>query len=157
VSAEEIEQLVLDRSLARETFGDEVIAYIWGKAAGSYADAARSELSTDGRFQLLYTAALQAAFATLAAHGLRVKSTANHYKTFYALRKLAPSLDAHGLAFEEMRATRNDSVYGAFHNEAELAAHLSEAVAFMPASLAALRCAILTARPGISPRLPHIE
>lgn len=157
MSEAEIEQLVADRSLAREAFDDDAIAYPWAKAAASYADAQRPELNTNSRFQLLYTAALQTASATLAAHGLRVKSTANHYKTFYALRKLNPALDAHGLAFDEMRGMRNDSVYGAFDDEAELAAHLSEALAFMPGALAALRSAILSVRPGLSARLPHIK
>lgn len=114
-------------------------------------------LSAEAAFQLLYNGALQAAIATLAAHGFRVKSTANHYKTFYALRKLDDALEPHGTAFDEMRATRNDSVYEPTHDEEELADHLSEARVFMPGALNALRAAIVAVRPGIEARLPHIR
>lgn len=95
--------------------------------------------------------------AMLAAHGLRVKSTANHYKTFFALRKLDNSLEPHGAMFDEMRGTRNDSVYDATANEARVTEHLSEAREAVPESLAALRTAILAVRPGIAARLPHIR
>lgn len=157
MSNAEIEQLLADRSLVRETFRDEQVAWIWSQAVASYTDAGVPGLSMDGAFQHLYTAALQAALATLAAHGLRVKSTANHYKTFYALRKLADALESHGASFDEMRAMRNDSVYGPSRDEEELADHLSEARTFMPGSLAALRAAIIAVRPGIEARLPHIR
>jgi hypothetical protein len=157
VSDAEIELLVADRSLVRERFSDEQVATIWAKAATSYADAAVPSLSTVGAFQHLYTAALQASIATLAAHGLRVKSTANHYKTFYALRKLDETLEPHGADFDEMRATRNDSVYEPTHDEEEVVERLTEAREFMPASLSVLRSAIIAVRPGIEARLPHIR
>jgi hypothetical protein len=157
VSETEIEQLVADRSLARETFLDEQVASIWAKAAASYADAGIPGLSSEGAFQHLYTAALQGSIATLAAHGLRVKSTANHYKTFYALRKLGTALEPHGASFDDMRGTRNDSVYEPTHDAEELAELLSEARMFMPDSLSALRTAIIAVRPGIEARLPHIR
>lgn len=156
MSEAEIEQLVADRSLAREAFSDDQVAAMWAKVAASYADAAVPGLSTSGAFQCLYTAALQASMTTLAAHGLRVKSTANHYKAFYALRKLNDALDSHGLAFDEMRATRNDSVYEALDDEADLTAHLAEARAFMPGALAVLRSVITGVRPGLAARLPRI-
>lgn len=157
MSEEDIDRLVADRSLARETFSDEEIVSLWSKAAASYADAHVVGLSTDGAFQSIYRAALQVSIATLAAHRLRVKSTANHYKTFYALQKLAPTLEPHGLRFNEMRAVRNDSVYEAVHDEAEVAEHLSEARDSMPGALAAIRTAILGVRPGLASRLPHIR
>jgi hypothetical protein len=157
MSETDIDRLVADRSLVRETFRDEDIISLWSKAAASYADAHVAGLSTDGAFQSIYRAALQAAIATLAAHGLRVKSTANHYKTFYALQKLTDALEPHGVTFNEMRAVRNDSVYEARHDEAEVAEHLSEARASMPGSLAALRSAIIGARPGLAARLPFIR
>lgn len=86
-----------------------------------------------------------------------MKSTANHYKTFYALQKLTDALDPHGMDFQEMRAVRNDSVYEPAHDEAEVTESLSEARASMPASLAALRTAIIGVRPGLAARLPHIR
>lgn len=130
---------------------------LWSKAAASYADARVPTLSPNGAFQIIYWAALPAAMAVLAAHGLRVKSTANHYKTFYALQKLTDALDSHGASFNEMRSLRNDSVYEAAHDEGEVAEALSEARASMPASLAALRAEIIAVRPGLAARLPHIR
>lgn len=62
-----------------------------------------------------------------------------------------------GRVFDEMRATRNDSVYELTHDEDELAEHLSEARMFMPESLGVLRACIIAARPGIEARLPHIR
>jgi hypothetical protein len=157
MSEADIDRLVADRSLVRESFRDEDIVSLWSKAAASYADAHVPGLSTDGAFQSIYRAALQAAIATLAVHGLRVKSTANHYKTFYALQKLSDALEPHGVSFNEMRAVRNDSVYEARHDEAEVAEYLSEARASMPGSLAALRAAIISVRPALAARLPHIR
>lgn len=156
MSEAEIEQLLADRSLVREAFRDEQVVSFWAKAAASYADAAVAELSAEGAFQLMYTAALQATVATLAAHGLRVKSTANHYRAFYALRKLDPAVEPAGVTFDEMRATRNESIYEATHDEAELADALIEARAAMPEALAALRTAILAVRPRIVARLLRI-
>ena len=157
MSQAELDQLLADRSLVREGFDDEQVIAFWAKAAASFADSGVPDLSSDGAFQRVYTAALQASFATLAAHGLRVKSTANHYKTFYAIRKLDDALAPHGVAFDEMRATRNDSVYEAVHDEEELAERVAEARAFLPDALTALRAAILAVRPALAPRLPHIR
>ena len=156
MSEADVERLVAERSLAREAFSDDAVVSLWAKAAAAYADAAVPGLSTDGAFQRLYTAGLQAAMATLAAHGLRVKSTANRYRAFYALRKVNDALDPHGLAFHEMRATRNDSVYEATADEEDLSAHLAEARAFMPGALDALRSAIMAVRSGIAARLPRV-
>jgi hypothetical protein len=157
MSEADIDRLVAERSLERQSFRDEDVVSLWSKAAASYADANVPGLSTDGAYQSIYKAALQAAIATLAAQGLRVKSTANHYKTFYALQKLTDELEAHGLMFQEMRAVRNDSMYEATHDQAEVAERLSEARASMPGSLAALRTAIISVRPGLAARLPHIR
>ncbi|WP_420127787.1 hypothetical protein [Longimicrobium sp.] len=88
MSQEDIDRLVEERSLARAEFDDEDVVAFWHKAAASYADAHISGISSDGAFQRAYTAALQATITVLAAHGLRVKSTANHYTAFYALQKL---------------------------------------------------------------------
>jgi hypothetical protein len=153
----EIELLLADRSLVREAFRDEQVASIWAKAAASHADAGVQGLTNEGAFQHLYTAALQAAIATLAAHGFRVKSTSNHYRTFYALRMLDVALHPAGTRFDEMRGTRNDSVYDATHDAEDLTGRLAEARWSMPGSLAALRASILSVRPTIATRLPPIE
>ena len=157
MSEADIDRLVAERSLVRENFRDEDVVSLWSKAAASYVDANVPGLSTDGAFQCIYRAALQATIATLAAHGLRVKSTASHYKAFYALQKLTDALDPHGQMFNEMRAVRNDSVYEPTHDEAEVGERLSEGRGSMPDALAALRTAILSARPGLTARLPHIR
>jgi hypothetical protein len=157
MSDEDIDRLVADRSLAREDFRDEAVVSLWGKAAESYADSRLAGLSSDGAYQSIYRAALQAAIAALAAHGLRVKSTANHYKTFYALQKLTEVLEPHGTMFNEMRAVRNESVYEATHTGPDMADHLAAARASIPASLAAVRAVIIAARPGLAARLPHIR
>lgn len=157
MSEADLDRLVAERSLVREDIRDEDVVSFWSKAAASYADARVPGLSINGAYQSIYRAALQAAFATLAAYGLRVKSTANHYKTFYAIQKLSEELEPHGLMFNEMRAVRNDSVYEAENDEAEVAERLSEALASMPASLAAFRGSIIGVRPGLATRLPHIR
>lgn len=153
----EIEQLLADRSLVREALTDELVVSIWAKAAASYADAAVAGLTSEAAFQLLYTAAFQATVATQAAHGLRPKSTANHYKAFYALRKLDPAAEPAGTMFDEMRGTRNESVYESTHDEVELAAMLVEARGNLPGMMAALRMSIIAVRPDIVARLPRIS
>lgn len=157
MSEEDIERLLAERSLARETFTDDVIAAIWTKAAASFTGASLPSLASDSAFQLIYTAALQATFATLAAHGLRVKSTANHYRSFFALQKLSHEFQRPGRYFDEMRTLRHASVYEPTHDEAELAARLSEARVLMPPAMETLRSAIIAVRPGIEARLPHIR
>lgn len=157
MSDEDIDRLVADRSLVREEFRDEEVVSFWSKAAEGYADARVPGLSSDGAYQCIYRAALQASIATLAANGLRVKSTANHYKTFFALQKLTAALEPHGAMFNEMRALRNESVYEATHVGPEMAGHLATALTSIPVSLAALRTVIIAARPGLAARLPHIR
>lgn len=157
MSKEDIERLVAERSLAREAFADDVIASLWAKAAAAFADSAVPGISTDSAFQLVYTAGLQATLSTLAAHGLRVKSTAHHYKAFYALQKLDDALQPHGRMFDEMRVIRHGSVYEPTHDDAELAERLAEVRTHTPGDLAALRTATMAVRPGIEARLPRIR
>jgi hypothetical protein len=78
LSRADIDRLVEERILAREELADDQVAAFWAKAAASFTDASLPGISSDGAFQSVYTAILQATFATLAAHGLRVRSTANH-------------------------------------------------------------------------------
>lgn len=153
MSQADIDRLVAERSLARDEFDDDVVAAFWAKAVASYADARIPGISTDGAFQHAYTAALQATFAALAAHGLRVKSTANHYKAFYALQKLNDALRGHAIVFDELRATRHESIYEPHSDEGEMAAQLAHALIALPKALAALRLSIITVRPRLASTL----
>jgi len=139
VSTPEIDRLLQERSLTREVFDADVVVSLWNRAMALLSDASAPGLSTDGAFQLVYTAVLQATFAVLAAHGLRVNSTANHYRAFYTLQKLDRGLEGQGRLFDEMRATRHISVYEPTRDPAEVAARLVEARALVPGALAALR------------------
>lgn len=60
MSAEDIERLVVERSLAREAFDDAQVAGFWAKAVASYRDAQVPGISPDGGLQLAYTGGLQA-------------------------------------------------------------------------------------------------
>jgi hypothetical protein len=88
VSNDDIERLISERSVVRESFDNSQVAGSWAKAVASYSDARVPGVSTDGALELVYTSCLQATFAMLAARGLRVKSTGSHYKAFYALQRL---------------------------------------------------------------------
>lgn len=112
MSQAEIDRLVAERSLVRESFTDEDVVSMWSKAAASFADANVPGLSTDGAYQSIYRAALQASMATLAAHGLRVKSTANHYKSFYALQKLTDARTTRGDVQRDARGKKRFRVRG---------------------------------------------
>jgi hypothetical protein len=157
MSQEDIDRLVAERSLAREEFDDDDVAAFWVKAAASYADAHIPGISTDGAFQLAYTAALQATFAVLAAHGLRVKSTANHYNAFFALQKLEDALRPHAILFDGLRTTRHASVYEATDDEVRMAAQLEHAFKVLPPGLSAIRASIISARPTLTTRLARIS
>jgi hypothetical protein len=156
VSQEDIERLVAERSLAREEFDDAQVAGFWAKAVSSYADARVPGISSDGAFQLAYTAGLQATFALLAARGLRVKSTARHYKAFYAMQKLDDALRRHAIRFDELRATRHESIYEPEEDEAEMAARLAGALAALGEALPEIHASIMAARPRLAGSLPSI-
>lgn len=100
MNQEAIDALVADRSLVREPFTDGQVAGYWAKAMSAAADGRTAELSAEGALQITYTAALQATMALLAAHGLRVKSTASHYKAFLALQHLGGEIRRHGVRFD---------------------------------------------------------
>lgn len=140
MSKEDIERLVTDRSLVRQAFDDHQVAGFWAKAVASYEDARASNISSDGRIQLAYTAGLQATFAVLAASGLRVKSTSSHYKAFYAMQKLDdPVLQPFAVIFDELRATRHESIYEPDEDEAEIMRRLIEALGSLERALPAIR------------------
>ena len=150
MSAEEIERLVVERSLARQDFDDPEVAGFWAKSLASLTDARVAGISADGALQLAYTAALQATFAVLAAAGLRVKSTASHYKAFYAMQKLdVPSLRDAAVRFDELRATRHESIYEPEHDAAEIGEARDEAVRMLAATLPAIRAWLVAKRPSL--------
>lgn len=150
----EIDRLLEERSLVRESFDDEQVAGYWAKAVASFQDAQADGMSPNGAFQLAYTAALQATLAVLAAHGLRVRAVANHYTSFYALQKLSAEMREFGLAFDGLRRTRHESVYEPVDDPEEMARLVVQARRTVLDALPALRSAIVGVRPGIANRLP---
>jgi hypothetical protein len=153
MSQEDIDRLVAERSLAREGFTDQQVVGFWARASASLADAHLRGISADGAFQHLYTAAFQATIAVLAAHGLRVKGTAHHYRAFFALQRLEDGLRAHGLLFDELRAIRHDSVYEPQSDEVDMNKELAQAFTRVPPAFAALRDSIIRIRPNLAQRL----
>lgn len=79
MSNADIERLVQDRSLIRQSFDDEQVTGYRVKAMASLSDARAPGVSVEGSYLMAYTAALQAALAVLAAHDLKVRGTSNHY------------------------------------------------------------------------------
>src|SRR5829696_4909757 len=120
MSVPEIERLIEERSLIRESFTDAQVAGFWDKAAGSLESARIAGMPAENAYQLAYTAALQSSLAVLAAHGLRVKSTANHYLTFHVVQRLDQTLDAPGRRLDGLRNARHQSIYEPSHDEEEM-------------------------------------
>ena len=147
MSTDDIERLVSERSLVREPFDDSQVAGFWTKAVASYSDARVAGVSADGALQLVYTACLQATFAVLAARGLRVKSTASHYKAFYALQRLdVPVLREYAIRFDELRATRHASIYEPDDDEADIEARRAEAIRMLGVALSEIHAWIAAER-----------
>lgn len=157
MSESEIDRLLQDRSLLRENYTDAQVIGFWDKAAGSLADAHASVISTESAYQLAYTAALQTSLAVLAAHGLRVRSTANHYMTFYALQKLDGALSEPGRRLDGLRNARHQTIYEPDHDEEDMARRLSDAFERLREALPVLRRAILTIRPDLDSSLRVIH
>lgn len=153
MSNADIERLVQDRNLIRESFDDEQVAGYWAKAMASLGNARSSGLSVDGAYLMAYTAALQAALAVLAAHDLKVRGTSNHYMTFYAIQKLNASMLTCGRQFDALRLARHEAVYEPGHDEAEMEAQLARAMDALRAGLPACRAEIIAARPSVSANL----
>ncbi len=124
----EIERLVQDRNLIRESFDDEQVAGYWTKAMASLVEAQSEGLSTDGAYLMAYTAALQAALAVLAAHNLKVRGTSNHYMTFHAVQKLNATMRDCGRRFDALRLTRHQSLYEPEHDEVDMVKRLARAM-----------------------------
>lgn len=158
MSEDDIDRLVAERSLVRQPFDDRQVMGFWAKAVASYRDAQVSEISTDGRLQLAYTAGLQATFAVLAAVGLRVKSTSSHYKAFYAMQKLDdPVLQALAVRFDELRATRHESIYEPGEDETAVAERLGEAVDALALALPAMRGWLVAHRSNLDRMLVEVR
>jgi hypothetical protein len=158
VSADDIERLVAERSLARGSFDEEQVAGFWAKAVGSFRDAQVPGISPDGALQLAYTAGLQATFAVLASRGLRVKSSASHYKAFYALQKLDQTqLRRYAASFDELRAIRHESIYEPAEDEKEIAARVVDAIETLGDALPAIRAWLVLERPTLAPILTPME
>lgn len=156
MSNAELDRLLEERSLVRQSFDDEQVTGYWSKAAASFGDAQANGISTDGAFQMAYTAALQATLAVLAAHGLRVRAADNHFKAFYALQKLNPALRDHGLAFDGLRQTRHQSIYEPEHDEEAMRRRLGRATEVLCRAFPELRAEILAIRPGLAMSLDAI-
>jgi hypothetical protein len=153
VSNPEIERLVQDRSLIRESFDDEQVAGYWAKAMSSLVDAQADRLSTDGAYQMAYTAALQASLAVLAAHNLKVRGTSNHYMTFHAVQRLNPTMRDCGRKFDALRLARHQSIYEPEHDEVESVNRLARAMDALRVGLPASRAEIVAVRPAAATML----
>jgi hypothetical protein len=149
VSNPEIERLVQDRSLVRESFDDEQVAGYWSKAVASFASARADGLFSGTAFQAVYTGALQAALSVLAAHNLKVRGVSNHYVTFYAVQKLGPGLRDCGRRFDALRLARHQSVYEPEHDEEEMQQRLGRAMETLREGLPAVRSEIVSVRPSV--------
>jgi hypothetical protein len=153
VSNADVERLVQDRSLIRQSFDDEQVAGYWFKAMASLSDARAAGLSVEGAYLMAYTAALQAALAVLAAHDLKVRGTSNHYMTFHALQKLNATLRECGRRFDALRLARHEAVYEPEHDEAEMEALLARALDALRMGVPACSAEITAVRPSVSGRL----
>jgi hypothetical protein len=120
------------------------------------ADSGADGMSSASAFQLVYTAALQAAVAVLFAHGLRPRSTANHYHAFFALQKLEDRLRQHAIRLDGLRITRHRSVYEAYE-VADMDEQLVGARQAMAEALPVLRAVIIHARPRLEGQLAKIR
>ncbi|HEX6369612.1 MAG TPA: hypothetical protein VF006_11900 [Longimicrobium sp.] len=157
MSNAEIERLVQDRGLIRESFDDEQVAGYWTKAMASLADAQADALSTDGAYLMAYTAALQASLAVLAAHNLKVRGTSNHYMTFYAVQKLNSTMADCGRRFDALRLTRHQSVYEPEHDEVDMVKRLARAMDALRNGLPAVHTEIVAVRPSTATMLAPVR
>jgi hypothetical protein len=121
MSQEDLDRLINEKRVVKEIFDDSQVAGFWSKAVAAFADAQVTDISTDTALQTAYRACLQATLAVLAAKGLRVKSTAGHYIAFYAMQKPEDEeLRSIAVQFDDLRATRSESVYEPTEDESEL-------------------------------------
>ena len=157
MSSADIDRLVQERSLIRELLDDDQVAGYWAKALASFTSAQAEGLSSDNAYQVAYTAGLQATLAVLSAHGLRVRSAANHYTAFHAAEKLDPDIRHQVRTLDALRMARHQSIYEPDHDEKEMTMRLGRALHALKAALPPMRAAILSVRPGLKDRLAKIE
>jgi hypothetical protein len=150
VSNPEIDRLVQDRSLVRQSFDDDQVAGYWNKAVASCSSAQAQGLSVENAYQVAYTAALQAALSVLAAHELKVRGVSNHYVTFNAVQKLNTALRDCGRRFDALRLARHQCIYEPEHDEEEMQKRLGRAMDTLREGLPAVRLAIVSARPSLA-------
>jgi len=150
MSTADIDRLIAERSLERFEFSDGEIAGFWLKAVTSFTDAGEPNLSPEATLQLAYTAGLQATFAALAAAGLRVRSSASHYKAFYALQRLGhDKLRTFATRMDDLRQLRHQSVYEPIEDDANAAAGAAEARAMLEAMLPDVKAWLVRQRPEL--------
>ena len=93
----------------------------------------------------------------LAVRGLRPKSTAGHYITFYALQKLdEEKLRSIAIRFDELRTTRAESTYEPDADEAALRQELTNATEALESGLPVMRAWIVSVRPGLDAALRRV-
>lgn len=153
MSGSEIQRLIEERSLIRENFTDAQVPAFWDKAAGSLESTRLAGMPTENAFQLAYTAALQISLAVLAAHGLRVKSTSNHYLTFHVVQRLDQTLNEPGRRLDGLRNARHQSIYEPSHDDEEMGRRLAGAFERLREALPVFRSAILKVRPSLGSSL----
>jgi hypothetical protein len=157
VSSAELERLVGERSVIREPFDDAQVVGYWSKAVASFRSAQAKGLASDNAFQVAYTAGLQATLAVLAAHGLRVRSAANHYTAFHAAQNLSATLRDHARRLDALRSARHQSMYEPDHDEEEMMRRVARAIATLRDALPAIRAEIIGVRPAVSQLLVPLD
>ena len=157
MSQQDIDRLLGERKLAEQQFDDTEVVGFWSKAITAFDETQVTGISTDTKLQIAYRACLQSALAVLAVRGLRPKSTAGHYVTFYALQKLdEEKLRAIAVRFDELRTTRAESIYEPGEDEAVLRRELANAMDALELGIPIMRALIVSARPGLDAVLPRL-
>lgn len=154
MSQDDIDRLINEKRLVKEPFDDSQVAGFWAKAVAARRDAQVTDISTDTALQTAYRACLQATLAVLATKGLRVRSTAGHYISFFAMQKLDDdALRSIAIQFDELRTTRSESVYEPTDDEETLRAQLNHALAALDSGLPVLQVWMTNERPALAPLL----
>jgi hypothetical protein len=158
MTQEDIERLINDKRIVNEMFDDAQVAGFWSKAVAAFADAHVRGISTDTALQTAYRSCLQATLGVLATKGLRVKSNAGHYIAFYAMQKLGDdTLRSIAVQFDDLRATRAESVYEPTEDEVELRRQLENAMRSLELGLPAIRAWIVRMRPSAKRLLSTLQ
>jgi hypothetical protein len=149
MSSMEIDRLVQEGSLRRESFEDAHLAAYWAKVAASFADAQAAGLSSSGALHLAYMTALRTNVASLAVHGLRVSSTANDDVAFHAAKNLGGAMGLHTGKLDTVRLAGDRLMYEPEHDEEEIGRAFDTLREVVPA----IRDEIVAVRPSLELRL----